>query len=658
MFDKYCSMGYRNDIQGVRALGAILIMIFHIWVNKVSGGVDVFFVISGFLMSFILLRGYFKDNIINPFLFWGSIVKRIAPSAYVVLGVTLFVSYLISVPNSLYGSINEIVYSSLHLENLQLIRKSIDYLASDSTPSPVQQFWALSLQMQFYFLLPLTILPLAYVSKRVNSSMPLIYGVIIVVILSFIYSIIETNTNPTRSYFNPIARAWEFFLGTLTFILTSNIKKIKGKNLLGSLGIMLILGGSILIPSEAAFPGFIALIPVTGAILILLSGKNELGFINKILSSRPLTFLGGISFAIYLWHWPILIFYKEYYGYDQVGIPQGTIIIITAILLACITNRGLEDHFNKIPSSKVITNFTIAILFLIPVLSSSFILTKQINTIITNTNNEVRNQIIPSAPISKKIYIESNIILPDRNAFLSAGWLGSYPPNSDCSQEEHGSNVKFCRLGKLNSKNKIILVGSSHAGQWLPALDLIGQKNNFEIINMTKDFCPLGPLVDSNPSCHEWNDNVIKEIKKINPYAVITNSTKTEYGRMEHIPKSFVETWRTLQHNGINIIGIRDNPRFEFNTLDCIYRNKHKPELCSLNRSEIFQEVNPAIHYKDLIDSIDMTDMLCTAEKCLTTFSGHFIYRDTNHLHLPYIKYLKNQLEYKLNTIMDKWSTH
>lgn len=225
MFDKYCSMGYRNDIQGVRALGAILIMIFHIWVNKVSGGVDVFFVISGFLMSFILLRGYFKDNIINPFLFWGSIVKRIAPSAYVVLGVTLFVSYLISVPNSLYGSINEIVYSSLHLENLQLIRKSIDYLASDSTPSPVQQFWALSLQMQFYFLLPLTILPLAYVSKRVNSSMPLIYGVIIVVILSFIYSIIETNTNPTRSYFNPIARAWEFFLGTLTFILTSNIKK-------------------------------------------------------------------------------------------------------------------------------------------------------------------------------------------------------------------------------------------------------------------------------------------------------------------------------------------------------------------------------------------------------------------------------------------------
>lgn len=165
---------------------------------------------------------------------------------------------------------------------------------------------------------------------------------------------------------------------------------------------MLILGGSILIPSEAAFLGFIALIPVTGAILILLSGKNELGFINKILSSRPLTFLGGISFAIYLWHWPILIFYKEYYGYDQVGIPQGTIIIITEILLACITNRDLEDHFNKIPSSKVIMNFTIVILFLIPVLSSSFILTKQINTIITNTNNEVRNQIIPSAPISKK----------------------------------------------------------------------------------------------------------------------------------------------------------------------------------------------------------------------------------------------------------------
>ncbi len=652
MFDRYCRMEYRDDIQGIRALGAILIMIFHIWVNKVSGGVDVFFVISGFLMSFILLRGYFKENTINPFLFWGGIAKRIAPSAYLVLGVTLVLSCFFLSPYALHGTINEIVVSSLHAENLQLIRKSVDYLQSDGNPSPVQQFWALSIQVQFYLFLPLILIPLAYTSKTLNSSTPLVLGVTIVAAISFIYSIVATHDNPSASYFNPIARVWEFLIGVLTFLYASNIKKTKHKNLLGLVGVMLIFGGALLIPKGASFPGFIALIPVTGAVLILLSGVGGFGFTNKILSSRPLVLLGGISFTIYLWHWPILIFYKEHYGYNSVGFTPGIFIIILSTLLAYITSRSVEVKFNKLSRDKVIINFTIAMLFLTPVLLSSLIVKNKINKTIASTIKELRVQEVPSALIDEKIKIEKDMVLPDRNVFLSAEELTPSAREDKCSQKEHGSEVKYCRFGKVNSKNKIVLVGSSHAGQWLPALDLIGEKNDFELINMIKDRCPLGPLDDSNKSCHEWNVNVLNKIKEIKPYAVITNSTKTERDDIEYIPESFIEAWKELKKNGVVVIGIRDNPRFSFNVPECVFRNKRSPELCYLKRSEVLQDYNPAIDYQELINNIDMTDMLCTKDICLTTYSGYLMYRDKNHIHLSYVKYLKDQLEYKLKIIL------
>lgn len=652
MFDKYCRMEYRDDIQGIRALGAILIMIFHIWVNKVSGGVDVFFVISGFLMSFMLLRGYFKENTINPLFFWGGIAKRIAPSAYVVLSATLVLSYFFSSPYTLHETINEIVISSLHAENLQLIRKSVDYLRSDGAPSPVQQFWALSIQVQFYLFLPLVLIPLAYTSKRLNNSIPLILGVAIIAAISFVYSIVATHHNPFTSYFNPIARVWEFLIGVLTFLFTSNIKETKYKNLLGLLGVMLIFGGALLIPKEASFPGFIALIPVTGAVLILMSGVGGFGFTNKILSSKPLVLLGGISFTIYLWHWPILIFYKEHYGYNSVGVLQGFFIILLSTLLAYITSRSIEMKFNKLSRDNVMINFTIAVLFLMPVLLSSLIVKNKINKTITVTIKELRVQEIPNAPINEKIKIEKNVLLPDRNIFLSTGGLTPSPLEDECSQKEHGSEVKYCRLGKVNSKNKIVLAGSSHAEQWLPALEFFGEKNDFEVISMTKDYCPLGPLDDSNKSCYEWNVNVLNKIKEINPYAVITNSTKTERNDIEHIPYSFVEAWKELNELGIVVIGIRDNPRFNFNVPECVYRNKRSPELCYLKRSAVLQEYNPALDYDGLIKNIDMTDMLCTKDICLTTYSGHLIYRDKSHIHLSYVKYIKDQLEYKLKKIM------
>ena len=649
MFNKYCTSEYRKDIQGLRAVGAIMIMIFHIWLNKVSGGVDVFFVVSGFLMSYILLKGYFEYGIINPLPFWGGIIKRVAPSAYIVLLVTLIAIYFISLPSSLNVIINEVIASALHIENIQLMRKSVDYLASNEPSSPVQQFWALSIQVQFYLVLPLILIPLAYLSHIKKSSVPLFLGVIAIILISFIYATLSIINNPALSYFNPLSRVWEFFFGILCFLTVSNIKTIRYQGALGFIGLALIIGGAIFIPTGAGFSGPVSLVPVLGAICIIVSGVGKQGLVNRFLSSKALVFLGGMSFTIYLWHWPILVFYKEYFNSDSINLVQGLTIITLSIVLAYVTSRIIESKFVKIPREKVLVNFSIGMVFLLPVLIFSFILKNEVSIIINNLNSKWKTEPVEQYT-EKTIYLEQTDLPIERNELIAAKEILPETYSTGCHQNGDGLKVETCIFGDLTSNLKIVLVGGSHATQWLPAIDEIGKDNHFKIISMTKGNCPFGITKEANPSCIQWHKYAMEKIIKINPYAVITNSTKTYSDEMEELPESYIKHWKKLYSYNIKVIGIRDNPRFTFDVPNCIYKNTLSKDsnICSIERNTSLLKVNPALRYEGIIKNIDMSDMFCTKDRCLTQFSNYLMYRDAHHLHLPYIRFIKSNLELKL----------
>lgn len=653
MFDKYALSEYRNDIQGLRALGALIIMVFHIWVHKVSGGVDVFFVISGFLMSSIILKAFFLHGVINPLPFWGGIIKRVAPSAYVVLIATLMTSYFITSPVSIAGVVQEIIASALHVENLQLMRQSVDYLAAGELPSPVQQFWALSIQIQFYIILPFILIPLAYISKRKKTSLPLFVGVALLILLSFAYAVVSVKNNPTMSYFNPLSRAWEFFFGIFSFLLVSNFKKIKYRNVLGFSGIFLIVGGAIFIPRGASFPSYVSLIPILGAMFIIISGASGNGFINNILSNKVLVFLGGISFTIYLWHWPILIFYKEYSGTTTISPLSGLGIIVVSITLAYLSSQKIEYPFKKILREKVILNFSVGVLFFLPVIMLALFFKYQITSDINASLIKFEAKSI--TPFSgDKIYLANEATKFDREKFLAVKNIVPASYTVGCNQEGKGVEVKTCSFGDLSSNKKIVLVGSSHATQWLPALDNIGKKNNIQIINMTKSGCSLGVVETSDAACNEWNKRVIDKIIDMNPYAVITNSTKTDVNKKEFIPNSYINSWKKITANGINVIGIRDNPRFSFDVPKCIYENRHSLDInfCSINRIDVLLEKDPVVNYRDIISSIDMSDMFCTHDKCLPIFDGKLIYRDSNHISVEYTRFIETTLQNKLLNVL------
>ena len=657
MFDKYAFSEYRNDIQGLRAVGAIIIMVFHIWFNKVSGGVDVFFVVSGFLMTSIILKGYFVKGTVSPFPFWGGVIKRVAPSAYVVLGATLVTSYFISSPLIITNVLHEIIASTLHIENLWLIRLSVDYLASGQLPSPVQQFWALSIQIQFYIVFPLIMIPLAYLAKKKQTSIPLFLGTGLVILVSFIYAVIAIQDNPAMSYFSPFSRIWEFFFGALSFLLVANFKKIKYRNVLGVVGICLIIGGAIFIPRGAAFSGPVSLIPVLGAIFIIVSGVNGSGIINTALSNKFLVFLGGISFTVYLWHWPILIFYKEYFGYNSVGVLPGLGIIGISIILAYFTSKKIESPFRKIPREKVVLNFSIGILFFLPVAVAAFAFRYEVLATTENTIAKLENRPVESYS-GDSIHLEKGAFSPQRARLLTIKQRVPAPYENGCNQSMTGTEVTTCEYGDLTSNKKIVLVGGSHAVQWITALNEIGENNGFKVISMTKAGCPLGVVEGADKSCAEWNKSALAEIIGINPYAIITNSTRADLDKGEFVPETYVDSWKTVDAKGINVIGIRDNPRFAFDVPECLYRNRNSDDLeaCTVDRADILQPTDPAIAYKDIITSIDMSDMLCTTETCLTNFSGKIMYRDAEHISIEYAHFIKDNLEEKLKDVLSNLS--
>lgn len=645
---------YREDIQGVRAIGAILICIYHIWINKVSGGVDVFFVISGFLMTGVLIRQLETSARIQPLLFWGNLVKRIAPSAYTVLLATLILGYFF-VPEPLWTHfIREVAYSALEVENLELMEASVDYLARDLPPSPVQQFWALSIQVQFYFLLPLLLALALGLSRRFVSPLPFVVALTLVIAASFLYSVVETERNPASAYFNPATRAWEFFAGALLAFLLPHIQL--GASLragLGVLGLLALLLCGVLVPASERFPGWIATVPVGAALLLLVSGAGGARPPTSRLLAHPwLSALGRISFGIYLWHWPLLVFTLEYTESRRPSLPLGLAIILLAILLAMATHRYIEEPIRrrKYAPARAWAPYLIGIAFLTPVLATA----GTWHYYIQHTIAERVHARLQQARLNDFNHIveqrRTRDILDDELITVKELLPRAY--TEDCHQSITCSGVKVCAYGDTDAETTVALVGGSHAAQWLPALDAIGRESRLKVLNITKSSCPLGALPGADPSCPKWNRKLIELLAGLKPQAIITNSTRAGLPEApEHVPPSYVEQWKRLERLGIPVIAIRDNPTFDFDVATCIAKHPDDALACSRPRAQSLAQTDPASALLGSLGNlrlIDMSEFFCTQETCIAVTNDHLMYRDAEHLNVPYVMSLTGRLSEKL----------
>jgi peptidoglycan/LPS O-acetylase OafA/YrhL len=657
LFGPYLQSQYREDIQGIRAIGAILIMVYHIWIQKVSGGVDVFFVVSGFLMTGLLLRQFAREGRILPFQFWGQIVKRIAPSAYLVLLATIVLGFFFLPPPFWRDTLKELVFSAAHLENFQLMRTGVDYLARTNPPSPVQQFWALSMQVQFYVLLPILVVPLVMISARLRTLWPLLAGVISILIASFVYSVVATSENPTSAYFNTGARIWEFLAGALVALVLPWLRLgARAASILGFVGLFLLLGTGIFVPAVADFPGFVALLPVVAAMLLIVSGASPThqSATGSFLASGPLVFIGASSFTIYLWHWPLFIYAQHHYDTTSLSFLQGMALMAAATGLALLTTKIVETPFRRIPKTKPLLAYAVGIVFFVPTVAAALGGMRHLD--------DLTREMLSKPATAPGVYFTGHAISIQDTAegleladFAAVKFDMTRVVKDGCQIEGSSRAIVACEFGDTSSDTVVALVGGSHASQWESVFSGVGQRHGFKLVTITRAACTLGYLEWLDDPCRDWNAGIVEKLAELEPLLVITISTRLDrFGRMdkaEYIPDAYVQKWAELNALGIPVLGIRDNPWFEQRPNACAWDNMDEISVCARPVEELFLEVNPAEKFAEqmpLFHSADFTHFFCADGRCPVYFDGKLMWRDSHHLTDSYMKYISLAVERSL----------
>ena len=360
---------HRDDLQGLRAVAVLLVVLNHAGVTFLGGGyvgVDVFFVLSGFLITGILLGGAVKRGHVSLVDFYSRRARRILPAATLTLVVTTIVAYQLLNYVRAKQTVWDSFWASLFASNIHFAHQGADYFSQGQPPSPVQHYWSLSVEEQFYLVWP-TLLSLALFGfvlgrarrRRVGGTpvitkwavRRLLIAIVVATIASLIWSIHETSTLPAVAYFSTFARVWELGLGAALAIVALSVTRIPAaiRAALGWLGLAAIAVAAVTFSATTPFPGYAALLPTVGAALVIAAGigdrDSRMG-VGRLLAVAPMRYIGDRSYAYYLWHWPVLIIAAEYVGHD-LSLGVNLLLLLAAFLLSIITFRFFEDPIRR-----------------------------------------------------------------------------------------------------------------------------------------------------------------------------------------------------------------------------------------------------------------------------------------------------------------------
>ncbi len=537
---------FRWEVEGLRAVAALLVAIYHVWFGRVSGGVDVFFVIAGFMITNTLLGHLRRHGRVDIGRYIGRLMQRLIPNAVLVLVLVSIATWLFIPVTRRDEVFGEIAASALYYENWELARRSVDYLDRDFTNSPVQHFWAMSIQGQFYllwlalFVVLLKVGPAAAARRRITIVM------IILVVGSLSFSVWFTGVNQPTAYFHTGARVWEFGIGGLLALSMPwwPVLSRRWSWSLGWIGLLAIVSCGALLTVGTSFPGWIALWPVTGAALILFAGHTDARWsASALLSSGPLVRLGSVSYALYLWHWPLLVFVLVLTGRDEVGLLLGLSIIAASIALSFASTHFVERPVRsmKVDARGAWSLPLIAALVIAPVAAAGYAASA-----------------FSSRPAAMAIDLEPDRFPaaaaagPDAASLTSdntevpvpsiASAPDDVPPVYDqgCHVSPTEDELASCEYGDPAADRTMVLVGGSHSAQWQPALAAIAERQGWRLLSATKSGCRPGTHLvtvekdhienaDIDPgeaeSCRAWNAESSTWIAEEDPDLVVLTST-------------------------------------------------------------------------------------------------------------------------------------
>ena len=603
-----------TQIQGLRALAAILVTLFH--ARLVPGGfigVDIFYVISGYLITGLILREIEKTGTLDLKSFYQRRIKRLLPTSVFVLFVTAIFAWILFPPITRDSLGRDLFAAAAYISNYLFAWWQNDYQNLNATPSPFIHYWSLAVEEQFYLVWPIFILFLARYGKRV-----ILGGIAVTTALSLLFSIYLTQAAPIWAFYSLPTRAWELGFGALLLFIPDFKKKMRILPWLGFLGIAI---SALNFNENTAFPGKNALLPVLATTVLMATIKYWPPLFDDLANSGISQWLGAISYPLYLWHWPALVLPSSALG-RPLRIYERFLCIVLTVVLAHLTSKYVEDPLRH-KKLRTATVYKGAVITTALSLIAGIVIASSASSIITT-----------KGAASYKFDL---VKVMEKPAVYGDG----------CHVNYGETKSGYCTYGNKNSSTTIVLYGDSHAAQWFPALEKLANERGFKLVSLTKSACPA---VDSKRPdqgafkmvhCTKWRQNSIARIAKIKPMAVITSSfqyftpANTKISRSQWWSDGQRKLLKDLQGSTAHLIYISDTPRPLRDIPNC---------LASRNSSSCDSTEKSRVSIVSGFQVVDPTPWLC-ASYCPAIVDGTVAYRDASHISVQMAVKLLPKLE-------------
>ena len=687
----------RTDIEGLRAVAVLLVLLFHAGVPGLGGGyvgVDVFFVLSGFLITSLMLDERATTGRISMSSFYARRIRRILPMASVVAVVTLVASWVWLEPLRMKGLATDVLASAGFASNFVFAHRGADYLQSTLPPSPLQHFWSLAVEEQFYVVWPALIAVMCLgVSRERVTMLRLRVGLVSAAVVagSFVACMSLMDRNQVWAFYRPQSRAFELACGALLAALPgvggALARRIQAVCAWG--GLALIVACGFVFDERTRFPGPWAMVPVLGAALVLRGGDATNWSPDSVLRLAPFQWVGSRSYSAYLWHWPVLIIGAAAIGRD-LTVTEGLVCVAMSLALSELSYRWVENPVRHMRSVTGLRAFALGGAFLLVVAGAGLFVrnnppslgtgpdatTPQLTVSTTTTVAGVPVSTVPGetttsvAASAPTIQNDRSTPQPVRDALFVTrvpsnltpsvgGALNDMPViyGNDCHAGFSATRPKDCVYGDPTSTTVIGLYGDSHAAQWFPAFEKIAIKHKWKLVTYTKRGCPpvdievyskvLGKVYRE---CNPWRANVMEKMKTDGVKVVFVASFDRLLAATSRIP-IWQKPWRdglqgtvdALRANGITPVLVEDTPFPGQDVPTCLSKNVSSVTACNVTVNSAFR--TDMAQVRDDFEAGGVPVMrtrqwFCAESLCPVVVGNLLVYRDDNHMTMSYSRFV------------------
>ena len=643
--------GQRIDIQVLRGVAVLAVMVFHLWPGRLPGGyvgVDVFFVISGFLITGQIVRELETTGRIRLATFWARRARRLLPAALLVAAAAL-VGTLLFVPEPNWSPFfREIAAATLYVENWVLAIDAVDYLAAENAASPMQHYWSLSVEEQFYLIWPL--LALAAVALPLGGKIGrrgrigIVLGLVVAVSLTI--SILLTPVDPGVAYFGTHVRAWQFGLGGLLAVaapwLAGRLPR-SGRIAIAWVGAVMVGAACLLFTADTEFPGSAALLPTVGAALLILGETGDRDWSPaRIGRYVALDRLGDISYSAYLWHWPVIIIAGQY---DENGLSlwQRVAILIATIVLAWATTRFVEGPLRRIRMDRP---RRVGLILLGSLLAMALVAAPAIALWY-----EHRDKAALEFEMAHEAVLNDECLgAGARNPAVDCSGREShsalipdpaYAPDDRSRTYDDGCNVGptspelvACDYGLVGSDTRVALIGDSHSNMWFPALERIATDQGWQLTTFLHSSCPEAstPTTDA---CDAWRDKMQTVIDDYGAFDLVfvgNSRIANQYPTLDAAVESYRDVWQKYIDAGGLIVVMEDTPRTDNEVVDCLAVATTAADCRYPHDTIPDYMVEVARTMPEDAVVIETRDVMCEGDLCDSAIGGVVVYRDSNHI--------------------------